>query len=143
MLHLESGYMARTLPSIVYKGKSLGIIVLVAAQILIGVIHMASGLWMLTYELNVGAQTLLTYDIYTIVFGVLTLGFAVLVWQQKRLGLYGTVAVSAFVVVADSLAILNLPSIPGIPKLAGVFEISYSIIIILYLLQSGVRVKFK
>ncbi|MCW4028678.1 MAG: hypothetical protein NWE92_03415 [Candidatus Bathyarchaeota archaeon] len=135
--------MERTSPSFAYKGRSLGVIVLVAAQILIGVIHVASGLWMLTYEFSVGTQTLLTYDIYTIVFGVLTLGFAVLVWQQKRLGLYGTVAVSVFVVVADSLTILNLPSIPGIPKLAGVFEISYSVIIILYLLQAGVREKFR
>lgn len=134
--------MTKTPSAPVYRGRSLGIIVLVVAQILVGVIHIASGFWMLAYELSV-AQTLLTYDIYTIVFGVLTLGFAVLVWQQKRLGLYGTVAVSAFVVVTDSLAILNLPTIPGIPKLAGVFEISYSVILLLYLLQAGVREKFR
>jgi hypothetical protein len=34
---------------------------------------------------------------------------------------------------------LNLPSIPGIPKFAAIMEIPYSVIVVLFLLQTKVR----
>jgi hypothetical protein len=45
------------------------------------------------------------------------------------------------VTVADALTPINLPSIPGIPKFAAVAEISYSVIVLLYLVQPHVRIK--
>ncbi|NLF89487.1 hypothetical protein GX563_11785 [Candidatus Bathyarchaeota archaeon] len=41
---------------------------------------------------------------------------------------------SAFVIAADSLTLMNLPSVPGIPKAPAVVEIIYSIIVTGYLL---------
>lgn len=124
------------------KGRSLGIAALTAAQILIGVIHIISGLLLLGSEITMGTQGSIAYDVYTLVFGVLTLIFAGLIWQLKKSGWAGTIAVSLFVIVADTLTILNLPSIPGIPRLAGAFEIAYSLFVIFYLLLPEVRKKF-
>ena len=77
-----------------------------------------------------------------IVFGSLTLVFAVFIWRGKKAGWIGTILVSLFVIVADSLTVLDLPSIPGIPKFPAATEIAYSIIVIVYLLQPHVRKKF-
>jgi hypothetical protein len=68
--------------------------------------------------------------------------FAVFIWQGKKLGWVVTVAVSLFVITVDSLTLLNLPSIPGIPKFAGFGEITYSVLVLGYLLQAGVRRKY-
>ena len=84
-------------------------------------------------------QTTIIYDVYTLIFGVLVLVFAVLIWQGKKAGWVGTIAVSLFVIVADSLTVLNLPSIPGIPKSAAFTEIGYSILVVFYLSQRHVR----
>jgi hypothetical protein len=65
---------------------------------------------------------------------LLTVWLAVFIWQGKRVGWIGTIAVSFFVIVADLLTLLDLPSIPGIPKSAGAIEIIYSTIVIAYLL---------
>jgi hypothetical protein len=59
----------------------------------------------------------------------------------KKWGLLGTIGVSTFVVVADSLTVLDLPSVPGIPKLAAALEITYSLLVITYLLQHSLRDK--
>jgi hypothetical protein len=135
--------MTSQVPSIVYKGRSLGILVVVTAQLLVGTIHVASGIWLLGYELTAQASPNFAYDVYTLTFGALTLVFAGLVWQQKKLGLIGTITVAVFVIAADALTLLDLPSIPGIPKVAGFAEIAYSLLIVLYLLQTGVRSRFK
>jgi len=124
-----------------YKGRSLGILVLTAAQLLIGAIHVFFGLLLLTFEASI-LQATVAYDVYTVVFGLLVLVFAVFVWQGKKAGWIGTVAVSLFVIVADALTVLNLPSIPGIPKSAALTEIAYSLVVVLYLLQDNVRKKF-
>ena len=87
-------------------------------------------------------QATVTYDIYTVVFGLLVLVFAVFVWQGKKAGWIGTVAVSLFVIAADTLTVLDLPSIPGIPKSAALTEIAYSLVVVLYLLQDNVRKKY-
>jgi membrane protein YdbS with pleckstrin-like domain len=81
------------------------------------------------------------YGIYTTVFGVMTLLFALGFWIQKDFGWIGTFATLLFVAVADALTLLNLPSVPGIPKFAAVAEIAYSVIVLLYLVQPHVRVK--
>jgi hypothetical protein len=128
-------------PNISYKGRSLGIIVLTTAQLLIGAIHLAFGLILLTAEI-LTTQATIAYDVYTIIFGLLVLIFAFLIWQGKRAGWIGTVAVSVFVIVVDILALLNLPSINGIPKFAAPTEIGYSVLIIIYLSLNRVRKKF-
>ncbi len=125
-----------------FRGKSIGTVVLVVAQILIGIIHVFSGLLLLLSE-NFGfLQATVAYDVYTLVFGVLVLVFAVFLWQGKVAGWAGTVAVSLFVIVVDSLTLLDLPSTPGVPKFAGATEIGYSIIIIAHLSSNRTRRKF-
>ncbi len=127
---------------ILVKGRSLGIIVLTVAQFLIGVIHVLFGFWLLSSENSILHATV-AYDFYTEVFGALVLFFGWFVWQGKRSGWIGTIAVSVFVSVADALTLANLPSIPGIPIFAAPTEIGYSIIVVFYLLQSHVRRKFR
>jgi hypothetical protein len=126
-----------------YKGRSLGITVLTVAQLLIGAIHIVSGVLLLAFENFSALAATAAYDIYTIVFGLLTLVFALFIWRGKKIGWAGTIAVSVFVSIADALTLLNLPSIPGIPKGPAYTEIAYSVIIIAYLLQEKVRAKFK
>ena len=126
---------------ITYKGRSIGILVLTVAQLFVGAIHVFFGFLLLAFQLSI-LQTTVAYDIYTIVFGLLTSVFAVFIWQGKKWGWIGTIAVSIFVSVADALAILNLPSIPGIPKFAAPTEIVYSIVIMVYLLTNNVRKKY-
>jgi hypothetical protein len=132
---------------ITYRGRSLGIVTLTIAQLLIGIIHVFSGLWLLTAgslaDFMISAQPPLIYSIYTLIFGLLTLVFTVGIWLGTSWGWIGTIAVSIFVGVADALTLLNLPSIPGIPRLAAAAEIMYSLIILLYLSQTHVRIKYK
>ena len=130
-----------------YKGRILGIVVLAVAQFTIGVIHVFSGFLLLfaspstTFILS--AQLPEIYSVYTLAFGVLTLFCAYGIWRGRSWGWHGTVAVSLFVIVADALALLNLPSIPGIPKLAAAAEIVYSLIVLLYLSQKHIRAQYK
>src|SRR4030067_1865044 len=131
------------------KGRSLSVVFLITVQVLVGFIHVVFGFWLLTatwMPSSVGvfgsSSAPDMYSFYAIVFGFLTLLFAVLLWFQKRGGWVGTFAVSVFVVVADSLTLLDLPSIPGIPKVAGYGEITYSILVTLYLFQAHVRTKY-
>ena len=133
-----------------YKGRTLGIVALVAVQVLIGFVHVVFGFWLLVASWAaplVGVVGSFSagdiYSIYTIIFGFLTLLFAVPLWMKKRWGWVGTFAVLAFVVVADSLALLDLPSVPGIPKFAGFSEIAYGILVMVYLLKVHVRVKYR
>jgi hypothetical protein len=130
-----------TLPT--YKGRSLGIAILTGLQILIGAIHIFSGALLLAFENFSALPATAAYDIYTIVFGLLTLVFALHIWQGKKIGCAGTIVVSVFVSIADALTLLNLPSIPGIPKGPAYTEIAYSVIIIAYLLQEKVRTKLE
>lgn len=135
---------------ITYKGRSRGIVLLTAAQVLVGLIHVVFGFWLLTalritpFVGIIGSSSSADiYSVYTIIFGFLTLLFAFLLWLQKRWGWLGTVAVLVFVIVADSLTLLDLPSVPGIPKFAGYGEITYSTLVILYLVQSHIRAKYR
>jgi hypothetical protein len=128
-------------PPLIY-GRSLGVAALTAAQLLIGVVHVVSGALLLAYEDFSNLPATAAYDIYTLTYGALVLVFAVYFWRGKLVGWVGTVAVSAFVIAADALTILDLPSIPGIPKGPAIAEIAYSVIVIGYLIQPSVRAKF-
>ena len=129
-------------PVITYKGRSLGILLLTGAQIFIGTIHVFFGLLLLGFENLSFIQSLVVYDVYTIIFGLLTVVFAVFIWQGKKTGWIGTIAISLFVIAVDSLTLFDLPSIPGIPKFAGFGEITYSALIIIYLCTRQVRAKY-
>ncbi len=138
---------ARGPPKVLFRGRSAGLLTLVTFQMLIGAVHAFFGFWLLYSSLapltGIASFGLDVYSIYTLIFGLLTLVLALPLWQQKSSGWWSTIVVLTFVVVADSLTLLDLPSIPGIPKLAGFGEISYSIIVIVYLLQPHVRAVFK
>ena len=136
--------MERPQKVVTVKGRLLGIAFLVVVQFIIGLIHVIFGFAMLTGSFAVAAfsMTPLVYSIYTSAYGSLTLLFTYLVWVGKRLGWVGTAAVSLFVIVADVLAVLDLLSILGIPKFAAVGEISFSIVVLAYILQSHVRSKY-
>src|SRR3990170_1002458 len=94
-----------------YRGRSLGIIILTAAQLLVGVIHVFFGLWLLIAgslaDSAISAQSLLVYSVYTLVFGLLTLFFTVGIWLSTNWGWIGTFAVSMFIIVADALTLVN------------------------------------
>lgn len=128
-------------PPLFYKGRSLGIVILTVAQLFIGVIHFLFGLLLLAYESSI-TQTTVAYDVYTLVFATLVIVFAIYIWEGKSTGWIGTVAVSLFVIAADSLVVLNLPSIPGIPKFAAPTEIVYSLTVLFYLFQKNIRKKY-
>jgi hypothetical protein len=134
--------MSKKPPTIIYKGRTIGIVILTVAQLIIGVIHCFFGLLLLAYENLSFLPTTSVYDLYTFIFGLLALVFAVFIWQGKKMGGIGTVAVSLFVIVADSLTVLDLPSIPGIPKFPAIAEIAYSLLIVFYLLQDNIREKY-
>ena len=134
--------MSKKPTPITYKGRSLGIAVLTVAQLIIGAIHVFFGLLLLAFENISFIQATAAYDVYTFVFGLLALVFVVFIWQGKKAGWVGTVTVSLFVIAADSLTLLDLPSIPGIPKFAGFTEIAYSVLIIVYLSTSQIRKKY-
>jgi hypothetical protein len=134
---------------ITYRGRSLGILMVVCFQVLVGVIHVFFGFWMLltsrTEQITPFSNRLFAsdvYSVYTILFSVLTLAFTYALWRQKQVGWVGTVSITIFIIIADSLTLLDLPSVPGIPKFAGYGEITYSILLLTYLLQTHVRTKY-
>jgi hypothetical protein len=125
---------------ITVNGRSIGIAILTAEQLFIGVIHFLVGL-LLVFSSAILPATI-TYAVYTVFFGFLVSVFAWFTWQGKKAGWIGTVAVLVFVIVVDTLRILNLPSIPGIPNFAPPTEITWSILVILYMSTKNVRKKF-
>ena len=127
-------------------GRNFGLVVLVVTQLIVGLIHVVFGVWLLvaskdstSFVFSLGY----VYYLYTLLYGLLTFVFAVGLWFRKNWGWYGTLAVGFFVIVADSLRMLDLPSVPGIPKVAGFGEIPYSIMVVAYLLQRHVRTDYK
>ena len=127
--------------TVTYKGRSIGILVFTVAQLLIGDIHALLGGLLIAFGASI-LQATEAYNVYTLIFGLLVMVFAVFIWQGKKAGWIGTIAVSLFVIAADALTVLNLPSIPGIPKSAALTEIAYSLVVVLYLLQDNVRKKY-
>ena len=142
--------MSKGYPPVTFQGRYLGLVALVVVQVLVGFIHVVFGLWMLSASslevfgiVSSGHLAAYIYSMYTIVFGFLSLVFSAGLWLERRWGWVGTVALLAFVVIADSLMLLDLPSVPGIPKFAGYGEITYSIIVLIYLWQNHIRVKYR
>jgi len=129
-------------PQIFVKGKPLGVFILFSAQLLVGAVHVFFGLLLLAFENFSFLPSTVGYDVYTFFFGLLTLIFAVYIWRSKKVGWIGTIALSLFVIAAESLTLLNLPSIPGIPKFPALAEIGYSVVAISYLSLRHVRIKF-
>jgi hypothetical protein len=125
-----------------YKGRRIGIVILTTVQLLIGGIHMFFGALLLAFEDFNFIRATISYDIYTIVFGILVTGFAFLIWQGKMAGWLGTISISVFVSIVDTLTLLDLPSIPGIPKAPAFAEIAYSLIIIFYLSRKNIMQHF-
>ncbi|MGD0451406.1 MAG: hypothetical protein ABSA79_10190 [Candidatus Bathyarchaeia archaeon] len=126
---------------ITINGRSIGIAILTAEQLFIGVIHFLVGLLLLVSSSAI-LSSALTYDVYTAVFGFLVSVFAWFIWRGKKAGWVGTVAVLVFVIVVDTLRVLNLPSIPGIPNFAPPTEITWSILVMIYMSTKNVRKKF-
>lgn len=123
-------------------GKTLGKVVLVSLQLLIGVIHLFAGLFLLAYENFSALPSMAAYDVYTLVFGLLVIAFAYGLWQGRKWGWIGTVAVSVFVIIADSTAVLGAPVVAGTPPGPAAVEITYSLILIGYLLLCRVIRQF-
>ena len=127
-----------------FKGRFLGVAVLVAVQLLVGVIHVVFGFALLLGSFSASfLLTPLVYGVYTLAYALLTLLFAYLVWAGERSGWIGTVAVSLFVIFADSLTVLGLLSFLGIPAFAAFGEIPFSILVIAYLVQPHVKSKYR
>ena len=114
---------------VTFRGRFLGIAVLVGVQFIIGIIHAVFGFAMLSSDFSLAAfsVTPLVYSIYTLAYGLLTLLFTYLIWMGKRLGWVGTVAVSLFVIFADVLTVLEVFNVLAIPKIAAIGEIPFSI----------------
>jgi len=127
--------------TVTYKGRSIGILVFTVAQLFIGAIHALLGGLLIAFGLSV-FQATEAYNVYTLVFGLSVMVFAVFIWQGKKEGWIGTIAVSLFITSADALTVAKLPSIPGIPKFAPPIEIGYSMLVIIYLCLPHVRRKF-
>lgn len=127
-----------------FKGRFLGIAVLVAVQLVIGFIHGIFGFTMLASSFSVSAFSItqMIYSIYTTTYGLLTLFFTYLVWEHNRLGWMGTFVISLFVIIADTLTLLNLLTVLGIPEFAAFGEIPYSTIVIVYLFKPNVKAKY-
>ena len=127
-----------------FKGRFLGVAVLVAVQLLVGVIHAVFGFALLLGSFSASfLLTPLVYGVYTLAYALLTLLFAYLVWVGNRSGWLGTVAVSLFVILADTLTVLGLLSFLSIPKFAAFGEIPFSILVIAYLVQPHVKSKYR
>jgi hypothetical protein len=110
--------------------------------LLIGGIHVFFGLLLLLSENLSFLSSSVVYDVYTFFFGLLSLVFAVFLWRGEKVGWVGTVGISFFVIVADSLTLLDMPSIPGIPKLPSYAEIAYSVLVVSYLSLRHLRKSF-
>lgn len=130
---------------VTFGGHLPGIIVLIIIQFTVGIIHVFMGFSMLLGNFPITSQimTSTVYCVYTLVYGCLTTFFAYLLWTKNRFGWIGTVAISFFVILVDTLTVFNVLNILGIPKVAGIGEIPYSILVIACLLQNKVRSQYK
>ena len=132
--------------TITVRGRFLGIAILVAIQLINGIIHTFSGLALLLGSYipiasSSNSPSILSF--YTLTCGILTIVFTYLLWKGKRLGWIGSVATLSFVIIADILTIFDLISFLCVVKTAGIGEIPYCIIIIIYLIQDHVRSKYR
>jgi hypothetical protein len=130
---------------VTFRGRFLGIGILVAIQVINGLIHTFFGLVLVLgnyISTAASSNSPSVFSFYTLIYGILTLLFTYLLWKGKSLGWIGTVAVALFVIIADSLTVIDLLTFLGIIKTAAILEIPYSLLTVLYLIQSHVRTKY-
>jgi len=139
--------MNRSKKDVTFRRRYLGIVFLASIQFIVGLIHFIFGLALILGYYSFAAHSMLPmiYSVYTLVYGLLTLFFAYLLWMGKRSGCIGTVAVSLFIIIVDTLAVFDMSNILSIPApiVAAIGEIPFSILIFVYLLQHHVRSKYK
>jgi len=137
--------MKRHSKVVTFRGRFFGIAVLVVIQFINGIIHTFSGFALLLGGyIPVASPSMapLIFNYYTLAFGILTVFFTYLFWTGKRSGWIGTVAVSLFVILVDTLAVFDLLNVLGIVKTAAIGEIPFSILVLVYLLQYHIRSKY-
>ena len=130
---------------VTFRGRFLGIAVLVGIQVINGLIHTFSGLVLVLgsgIPMASSSNSLVIFSFYTLTYGLLTIFFTYLLWNGKKMGWIGTIAVSFFVIIADTLTIFDLLTFLGIIKTAGIGEIPYCLVTIIYLTQKHVRSKY-
>lgn len=121
-----------------FKGRYLGVLILVLVQFLVGTIHAVIGLGLIFSMYGE-----LAYSVYTGLYGIFTIIFAYGLWVGRRIGWVGTTLVSIFVIVVDVSAVLNVPLIAGVPRSAAFGEIFYSLVLLLYLFQPKIIQMFR
>ncbi len=127
--NLSSGKIEFKLP-LSFKGKYVGVLILVVFQVFVGSIHVVFGL------ILAGSYTgLVAYGAYTFLYGIIAAASVYGLYMGKRWGWLGTIVISLIVIIIDVFTVLDLPIIPGVPKFAATGEIPYSIVVIIYLIQ--------
>ena len=121
-----------------FKGRYPGVFVLVILQFLVGSIHAAIGL-----GLVFAASGELGYNVYTFLYGVVTIIFTYGLWSVKKSGYLCTIIVSILVIVVDVSAFLGMSLIAGVPRAAALGEIMYSLVVMAYLFQPKIIKLFK
>lgn len=116
-----------------FKGRFLGLFILVILQFLNGTVHTTIGVFLIFT-----ASGELVYNIYTFLYGILNLIFGYGLWSGKKSGYLGTLTVSLFIILVDISTILGVSLIVGVPKAAAFGEIMYSLFVISYLFQPKV-----
>lgn len=135
--------MKNLIENIKPKGRFLGLFILVVIQSIIGIIHIFFGFSMISGKfLVVFSSAPLIYSYYTFIYGLLTMFFTFLLWKRVWLGWSGTIALSVFLILVDTLAAIGLNNFLGIPILAGLGEIPYSLFILFYLFEDHIRSKY-
>ena len=136
--------MKRPTKVVTFRGRFIGIAVLVVVQFIVGIIHVIFGFALLSGSFSVASYSMMpmVYTFYTLAYGLLVVFFTYLFWKERRLGWIGTVAVSLFVIIVDTLALFDLINVLGIPKTAGLGEIPYSLFILFYLFEDHIRLKY-
>jgi hypothetical protein len=124
-------------PPLAFKGKYLGVLVLTILQLLNGLIHAVIGGAFIVLGIGV-----MSYNVYTMFYGVFNLIFLYGLWTGKKSGWIGTILISFFVIIIDVCVTLNIQLIPGVPKNAAIGEIIISLAILVYLLQPKIRKLF-
>ena len=137
-MNKESGELSEFKYPASFKGKYLGVLVLVIVQFLGGIVHTIIG-----FCLIYAVSGVLFYNIYTFLYGIFSMIFVYGLWTGKKSGWLGTIILSLFVIVVDVSTVLNVQLIVGVPKSAAFGEIFISIIFIAYLLQPKVVRVFK
>jgi hypothetical protein len=116
-----------------FKGRFLGLFILIILQFLNGAVHATIGSFLIFT-----ASGEVVYNIYTFLYGILNLIFGYGLWSCKKSGYLGTIIVSLFIIMVDISAVLGVSLIAGVPKAAAFGEIMYSLFVISYLFQSKI-----